>query len=388
MQDSATDSPPAPTFSRPLDWFLCSYDEVLDRLDAINATLYPSTRNHLDGHVTWLSPFLTHGIISTRQVADAVLARHSAKQCTKLIYELAWREFFHRTWQDRGDVILTDDLRAPQPDVAGTDLPEGLLNASTGIEVIDDCLRDLFNHGTMHNHARMWVASLATNIAHTNWREPARWLHYHLLDGDLASNTLSWQWVAGAFSHKRYLANQENVDKYSGRSQSGSWLDVTYEALETLPTPPELTKRAPSELTSAPPGVPAQPRSGAVALRSIWNLDPAWRREDANHVVFVDTELHQRWPLSPNRWRFVEHWVKELGRLGRKDIALERGTVAELTTALAGAEVVRREYPATNAWPGDVDEREWLFTAPDERCDSFSRFFKKVRQIGSGARRR
>jgi deoxyribodipyrimidine photo-lyase len=116
--------------------------------------------------------------------------------------------------------------------VISEQLPRAIAEADTGLVVIDDCINALKQNGVMHNHARMWLAGISCNMAGTYWREPARWLHYHLLDGDLASNTLSWQWIAGTFSHKQYLANQSNIDKYSKTQQPGSWLDVPYEQFD------------------------------------------------------------------------------------------------------------------------------------------------------------
>mgnify|MGYP006195700273 CR=1 FL=1 len=60
----------------------------------------------------------------------------------------------------------------------------------------------------------MYLAAMVCNNAKSHWLTPARWMYYHLLDGDLASNALSWQWVAGTFSHKKYIANQQNINKY------------------------------------------------------------------------------------------------------------------------------------------------------------------------------
>lgn len=112
--------------------------------------------------------------------------------------------------------------------------PKKLADAATGITAIDKCINDLYQTGYMHNHARMYVASLACNIAKSHWRSPARWMYYHLLDADWASNALSWQWVAGAFSSKKYYANQENINKYCSTNQSGTVLDKSYEDLALL----------------------------------------------------------------------------------------------------------------------------------------------------------
>jgi len=77
-----------------------SIDDVLLCIDAIDPVRYDKTRNYLDGAVTWLSPYITHGVINTSTVAERVLAQHAPKTCYRLLYELAWREYFHRIWQE------------------------------------------------------------------------------------------------------------------------------------------------------------------------------------------------------------------------------------------------------------------------------------------------
>ncbi|MFK7860527.1 MAG: FAD-binding domain-containing protein [Granulosicoccus sp.] len=352
--------------------FLCSLQQIQERIDQIDPWAYDKTRNYLDGDVTWLSPFVTHGVISTRQIADRVLTGHKAKSCYRLLFELGWREFFHRTWQLAGDKIF-DDIRHPQTAVWSRELPNVLLKASTGIEVIDECLDILTSHGVMHNHARMWVAGLSCNMAGTYWQEPARWLHYHLLDGDLASNTLSWQWIAGTFSHKKYVANQDNINKYSRRKQSQSWLDIPYEEFDPFTPPSHLKPRGTADYSQTIPGMPITDLSGSVALRSIWQLDPGWQSAMEQHIVFIDTELAERWPMSPLRWQFVEHWAKHC------QATIYHGTIHQLRSACTKASLTRAEYPACNEWPGDVVEREWLYPMPEKSFSSFSQYFKQVK---------
>ena len=101
-------------------------------------------------------------------------------------------------------------------------IPVSVTMGSTGIDGIDDAIRELYRTGYMHNHCRMYTASLTCNIARSHWHQPARWMYYHLLDGDWASNACSWQWVAGANSRKKYYANQQNVNTYTRTCQTGT----------------------------------------------------------------------------------------------------------------------------------------------------------------------
>ena len=89
---------------------------------------------------------------------------------------------------------------------------------------------------------RMYVASICCNVAKSHWLEPSRWLYANLLDGDIASNQLSWQWVAGAFSNKKYYANQHNINRYFNSDQNDSFLNVNYAQLESMGIPKPLIK--------------------------------------------------------------------------------------------------------------------------------------------------
>lgn len=352
--------------------FSCTTDEMLRRIKMIDPGEYDKTRNYLDGAVTWLSPFLTHGITNTSEIASHVLHECKPSSCYRLLFELGWREYFHRIWQENGESIF-EDMRSAQEHARSRKLPEAIVNASTGIDSVDQALRDLHSSGVMHNHARMWTAAIVCNMARTHWFEAARYFHYHLLDGDLASNTLSWQWIAGTFSHKQYVANQDNINKYSRSIQRNTWLDVPYEKFENFELPAILAERIDVGYDRKHFGHPIYMLEGEVALRSIWQLDPRWQSEVDLHIVFVDTDWLSRWPLSPNRKAFIQHWADQC------NATVLYGTLDQLTDACLQASVVREEYPACTQWPGQVVERSWLYPLPDKFFNSFSQYFKQVK---------
>jgi len=353
--------------------YQCSMEHILQRLSSIDARAYDKTRNHLDGAVTWLSPFITHGITSTAEVASVVLRNSKPRSCYRLLYELAWREYFHRVWQSEESAIF-NDLKQTQSPVASNQIPTAFLDVNTGIDVVDSCVNALYERGLMHNHARMWTAAMICNMAQTHWKEPARWLHYHLLDGDLASNTLSWQWVAGSYSHKKYVANQDNVNKYSGQTQTGSWLDVPYEAFDDFPIPEALSERGECTYSAIPDDITELPiQKGDVALRSIWQLNPRWQHDMDNHIVFVDRDLHEQWPMSAKRWELIQYWA------GQCNARVYKGNLNDLTLALGSANVVRERYTACADWPGSVLPDQWLYPLPEKPYSSFSQYFKQVK---------
>jgi deoxyribodipyrimidine photo-lyase len=223
---------------------------ALARVGGVRPAAYAKTRNHLEGAVTGLSPYLTHGLLTLPEVLAELLKRESLTVEHKLVFELGWREFFRHVWAHAGEDIVASIHPGPLPDAAyAPELPPDIRQACTGVPVIDEAVRTLYATGTLHNHARMWLASYVVHVRRIHWRAGADWLVAHLLDGDLASNHLSWQWVAGTGSHKPYLFNAENVARYAPASwhSPGSVVDCSYEELDRLaraPKLPELPRQA------------------------------------------------------------------------------------------------------------------------------------------------
>jgi len=213
--------------------------QSLDLLGRIDPAAYGRTRNHLDGAVIRLSPFLRHGILSLAEVRDAAISKaQTASNARKFIQELAWRDYYQRVWQHLGDEIWSDlepYKTGYYPDDYAVDLPDDLLNAQTGIDYIDHFVSELHDTGYLHNHARMWLAAYVVHGRRVKWQAGARWFLSHLLDGDEASNNLSWQWCASTFSHKPYFFNRDNVLKYSddrfAPHQLNDPFDSTYEVI-------------------------------------------------------------------------------------------------------------------------------------------------------------
>lgn len=211
--------------------------EARHRLDALNPSKYGSTRNHLEGAVTGLSPFIRHGVINNSKVRDAALEAAPVKQAEKFIQQLTWREYWQRLYREAPDRIWHN----VEPYKTGfdaadydDDLPDDIREGRTGVACIDQFIGELLETGYLHNHARLYIAGYVCHWRRVKWQAGARFFLSHLLDGDPASNNLSWQWAASTFSHKPYFYNLENVQKFSGdnidtRFKSNKALAGTYE---------------------------------------------------------------------------------------------------------------------------------------------------------------
>lgn len=354
------------------------YGELRQRIAAIKPIDYTRNRNFLDGDVTRLGPFITHGVISGSDLARQALIDHDVSKVEKFLFQLAWREFFHRVWQHRGDEIF-DDLKRPQPNAAHTEIPTAVVRGETGISVLDNAISTLQETGSMHNHARMWVAAVVCNIARTRWQAGARWLYYHLLDGDLASNCLSWQWIAGSFSNRAYIANQDNLNKYSRTRQAGTFLDQDYPDLANARIPRQLDDRTAPDFSNAFPASTLRAgldREESVLLYHPFGLDPRWRKDDERRrVLVIEPDAYAEWPLGPKRWQFIAHWARQI-----QDTEIYVGSIESLVGSDNGIDIISREYPATRHWPGRKEPRDWLFPELTAEFPSFFKFWNRARK--------
>ena len=220
--------------------FSTDYAALLEQLDHLDPIAYGKTRNFIDGAVTKLSPYISRGVISTKLVMEKVLANgYDPYQIEKFLQELAWRDYWQQVWIEKGEAI-NHDLKHEQWDVENHEMPITIDQAQTGIEAIDEAIGEFYQNGYLHNHIRMYIAAIACNIGKAHWKVPAQWMYYYLLDGDWASNALSWQWVAGANANKKYVANQENINKYCYTNQRDGFLNVPYSEFEHMSIPEEL----------------------------------------------------------------------------------------------------------------------------------------------------
>ena len=192
---------------------------ALRTLVQIKPQTYRETRNHLSGDVTRLSAYLRHGVLTLAEVRDHALKQvDDPAHAGKLINELAWRDYWQRLYVELGEAIWHDQepyktgLEAEQyADI----LPEDIPAARTSLVCMDSFSQNLEQTGYLHNHARLWLASYLVHWRRIRWQTGARWFLEHLIDGDPASNNLSWQWVASTFASAPYLFNRENLERYT-----------------------------------------------------------------------------------------------------------------------------------------------------------------------------
>lgn len=356
--------------------FTVDYASILNKIEAINPVKYAHSRNYIDGQVNYLSPYISRGVISTKQVLKSLLAKgYSFEQLEPLIQQLCWRDYFQRIAQVKD---INTEIKQVQEQVKHYAIPLSITEAKTGIQAIDQAIETLFESGYMHNHSRLYLAALTCNIGKSHWLHPAKWMYYHLLDGDWASNACSWQWVAGANSSKKYYANQENINKYTASKQRNTYLDTSYEVLPEMEIPDSLrtTEEFNFEIT-LPEGdniqiIPDQPSF----IYNYYNLDPLWHKDEpGNRILLLEPEFFQNYPVSKKCMDFMLDLSKNI-----HGIQIYVGSFKSFSAENNETSIYYKEHPLNIGYFGLQEERDWI---ADDVCGYYPSFFsywKKVKK--------
>ena len=190
--------------------------EIFTNKDIVN---YSSKRNYDFGpqnrkDISCLSPYITHRLISEYEVAKKVLSKHPYQKVEKFIQEIFWRVYW-KGWLELRPNVWTDfveDLKI----IENSSEYEKAIKGETSIDCFNDWIKELKENNYLHNHTRMWFASIWIFTLKLPWQKGAEFFLRELYDGDAASNTLSWRWVAGIQTKgKNYIAQNWNVNKFT-----------------------------------------------------------------------------------------------------------------------------------------------------------------------------
>ena len=202
--------------------FKTTRKEALEILGNYNENLildYSSKRNFDFGprnrkNVSCLSPYISHRLITEYEIIKKVLEKNSYKNVEKYIQEIFWRVYW-KGWLELRPQVWSDfieDLKKIEEDENYTKATNG----KTQIQCFNDWVKELKENNYLHNHTRMWFASIWIFTLKLSWQKGAEFFMKHLFDGDAASNTLSWKWVAGLQTKgKHYVAQSWNISKFT-----------------------------------------------------------------------------------------------------------------------------------------------------------------------------
>ena len=165
-----------------------------------------------------LSPYITHGVINEKEVISKSLERFSFSKNEKFIQEVLWRTYW-KGWLELRSGVWDDyllDLKRIKEEFKDNKSYLNAIEGNTEIECFNEWVNELKTYNYLHNHTRMWFASIWIFTLDLPWQLGAEFFMQHLYDGDTASNTLGWRWVAGIQTQgKHYLASEWNIKKFT-----------------------------------------------------------------------------------------------------------------------------------------------------------------------------
>ena len=202
--------------------FITSRKEALDILENYiekDISIYSAQRNFDFGpnnrkNISCLSPYITHRLISEYEVAKKTLSKYPYQKVEKFIQEIFWRVYW-KGWLELRPKVWTDFVEDTK-NIENTNEYEKAINSETNIDCFNDWVKELKENNYLHNHTRMWFASIWIFTLKLPWQKGAEFFLRELYDGDAASNTLSWRWVAGIQTKgKNYIAQNWNINKFT-----------------------------------------------------------------------------------------------------------------------------------------------------------------------------
>jgi len=169
-------------------------------------------------NISCLSPYITHGIISELELIKKSLSKFSFIKNEKFIQEILWRTYW-KGWLELRPNVWTDylsELKKISKEFKDSTNYKSAIEGNTNIECFNEWVKELKEKNYLHNHARMWFASIWVFTLNLPWQLGAEFFMKHLYDGDAAANTLGWRWVAGIQTPgKNYLASEWNIKKFT-----------------------------------------------------------------------------------------------------------------------------------------------------------------------------
>ena len=174
-------------------------------------------------NISCLSPYITHGLISELEVIKKSLNKFSFSKNEKFIQEVLWRTYW-KGWLELRPAVWTDylnELKKIREEFKDNADYKKAIEGNTNIECFNEWVNELKENNYLHNHARMWFASIWVFTLDLPWQLGAEFFMKHLYDGDAAANTLGWRWVAGIQTQgKNYLASEWNIKKFTNNKFS------------------------------------------------------------------------------------------------------------------------------------------------------------------------
>ncbi|MDB4117266.1 DNA photolyase-like protein [Amylibacter sp.] len=304
--------------------------------------------------VSALSPWIKHRLITEEEVLIEILKYHSPHSAMKFIQEVFWRGYFkgwleqHPTvWSHHNEKLIKEYTKLENNKFIKENYMSAI-NGETGIECFDFWCEQLKSTGYLHNHVRMWFASIWVFTLKLPMELGADFFMLYLIDADAASNTLSWRWVSGLHTKgKAYAARASNIEKFTNGqfNPSGQLVEDISPLTENIDHPlvslPQLDKSI---------------QKDAVLLVTEEDCSPETSLEIKDFEVEILPlyleKKYPRWIQPNNSVRFfsntaVQNTCQRLGQLGVEKIHKTKwtDTILEASDRLGTKNIIIPKVP-------------------------------------------
>lgn len=348
-----------------------THDQLVQQIKSFDAVRYCKNRNYLNGWVSKLSPYITHGIITIDEIVRLSLSRFTIDQAESRYKELLRREYFVQVHYHQGTNIFTD-METDKTALLKYDiLPPSVQDQTFHSPWVNETIKQLESTGYLHNHQRMRLASYMTHRHRLYWKKCADWTYYHFLDGELGSNHLSRQRVASTFSGKPYFMNEENLQRYRpGVSDSiyrGSYEEVESRLFDPgrksdMADQPDVHASLVTDLSGV---TPAKSSYHDITILTPWDLHPSKITNPSKTICLLDTDFLTRHPRSAKRVQFIAQYCELY------QISLVCGSVSDILVHSSGCTIYETRNPIYREAFIDAAKR-WHTLVPHQRCSQIA----------------
>ena len=275
---------------------------------------YARTRNYDEGvggrtHVSCLSSYIRNRVLTESEVVKAVLQQHTYTRVEKFIQEVFWRTYW-KGWLEMRPAVWNryceERTRLEQQCVDNPNY-HAAIAGETGIPCMDAWIHELVTRGYLHNHARMWFASIWIFTLQLPWQLGAHFFMRHLLDGDPATNTLSWRWVAGLHTRgKHYVARSSNIAKYT----RGRWCPDSLNEAAT-PLTDEASLPEPLWIQLSDPDHLANKTFGLLVTDDDVAVDQAWMQRACQVMSVFNQQAYTELSFATNVVAHRQHSLQQ-----------------------------------------------------------------------------
>ncbi len=352
------------------------------------------------GEVSRLSPYLRRRLISEEEVTREVLRHWSFAEAEKFLQEIAWRTYWKGWLEQRPGVwsaylAEVKHLQVTVEEAPWSDRYKQAVTGQTELEFFNDWVGELRSTGYLHNHTRMWFASVWIFTLKLPWQLGAHFMYRNLLDGDPASNTLSWRWVGGLQTPgKVYLARADNIAKYSEGRWTPRAQDLAREAIKiadcsistehesVLPLPTRIPKEHFALVVCAEDLSIEQQAESLYSAASVALLSPCASEQREAHVAAYLAEAMSDAEQRLVEWRGphnvarvtteeqLEEWIHSLGDAALIMVPPPTGPEGFWLSA------IRKRRPGAGAFMREWDELLYPWATK-----GFFPFWEKARRI-------